>query len=140
MTRARRYTRYALGMLFVAAGVLHFAAPGFYLEIMPPYLPGPRALVYASGVAEIAGGVGVLCPPPVRRWVGVGLILPSRLLAVFPANVHMTHQTVASQGWAAPWTLGTLARLPLQFVLIGIVWWATWRPPASHVTASVEGQ
>ena len=29
---------------------------------MPRYLPAHRELVYASGVAEIAGGAGVLHP------------------------------------------------------------------------------
>ncbi|PSQ84484.1 MAG: hypothetical protein BRD44_00850 [Bacteroidetes bacterium QS_7_67_15] len=125
MHRAQRFTRYVLGGLFVVAGVLHFAAPGFYLAIMPPYLPQPRALVYISGAAEIAGGLGLLLPPPVRRWAGLGLIV--LLLAVFPANVHMTHEAVASQGWAAPYTLATLARLPLQFVLLAVVWWAALR-------------
>ena len=57
-----------------------------------------------------------------RQWASLGLM--ALLLSVFPANVHMAHQAVASQGWTAPWTLGALARLPLQFVLIGVVWWA----------------
>jgi len=119
----RRIARGGLGVLFAVAGALHFAAPGFYLTIMPPYLPAPRALVYVSGAAEIAGGAGLLLlRPPGRQWAAAGLI--ALLLAVFPANVHMAHQAVASQGWTAPWTLGALARLPLQFVLIGVVWWA----------------
>jgi uncharacterized membrane protein len=124
MTRAQRYTRYVLGGLFVTAGTLHFAAPEFYLAIMPPYLPWPRVLVYASGGAEVVGGLGLLLPSPAkRRWAAFGLI--ALLLAVFPANVHMAREAVAARGWAAPYTWATLARLPLQFVLIGIVGWAT---------------
>jgi uncharacterized membrane protein len=122
MTRA--YTRYVLSALFMAAGVLHFVAPAFYVAIVPPYLPWPRALVYVSGGGEVAGGVGLLLEPPMRQWASLGLM--ALLLAVFPANVHMTHEAVATRGWGAPYTLGTLARLPFQFVLLGIVWWAGW--------------
>ena len=56
---------FALGLtplVFVVAGVLHFVRPGMYEAIMPDYLPAHRELVYASGVAEIAGGLGVMHP------------------------------------------------------------------------------
>lgn len=62
----------------MGAGVLHFVRPGFYVAIMPPYLPGSHAFVYASGAAEIAGGRGVLLPPPVRRWLETGLVVHLR--------------------------------------------------------------
>ena len=47
----------ALGM--VVAGVLHLVFPKPYVSIMPAYLPAPAALVWISGVAEIAGGLGL---------------------------------------------------------------------------------
>jgi uncharacterized membrane protein len=53
---------------------------------MPDYLPAHRELVAASGVAEIAGGLGAL-HPRTRRPAGWWLV--ATLLAVFPANVHM---------------------------------------------------
>ena len=55
-----------------------------------------------------------------RRWVGVELILLR--LAVFPADVYMTHAAVVAQGWRALYTVGAVARRPLQFVRIGLVW------------------
>ena len=57
-----RMSRALLGVTFIATGLLHFCAPRMYEAIMPRYLPAHRELVYASGVAEIAGGVGVLHP------------------------------------------------------------------------------
>ena len=54
MSRARA----VLGVTFLATGVLHFLRPRIYEAIMPGYLPAHRELVYASGVAEIAGGAG----------------------------------------------------------------------------------
>lgn len=113
-----------LGGLFIAAGVLHFVMPSFYVRIMPPYLPWHRALVLISGAAEVLGGVGVLFKAT-RRWAGWGLI--ALLFAVYPANIHMTVEAVQARGWTAPYTLATLVRLPFQFVLIAWVWWTCLR-------------
>jgi uncharacterized membrane protein len=72
-----------------------------------------------SGVAEFAGGVGLLFPLT-RRWSAWGLI--ALLVAVFPANIHMLQ--LARESYAAGWYIALLwARLPLQPVLI---WWV-WR-------------
>jgi uncharacterized membrane protein len=65
---------------------MHFIRPREYRAIMPDYLPAHRELVAASGVAEIAGGLGVL-HPRTRRLAGWWLV--ATLIAVFPANVHM---------------------------------------------------
>jgi uncharacterized membrane protein len=105
--------------MFVAAGTAHFVWPGLFVEIVPPYLPTPKLLVYISGAVEILGGVGVLFPS-VRVYAGWLLIL--LLLAVFPANVHMAlHPEEFAQ--IPAWAL--YLRLPLQFVLIAWVYGAT---------------
>lgn len=116
---ARRFSRYALVLLFVGAGVLHFVRPLPYVRIVPPYLPAPLLLVYLSGAAELAGGLGLLFPAT-RRLAAWGLL--ALLVAVFPANVYMlqTHGTGLS---VVPlWALWL--RLPLQAVLMAWVWWA----------------
>jgi uncharacterized membrane protein len=78
--------RLLFGPFFVLAGAMHFVIPRTYESIVPPQLPAPRAIVYASGVAEIAGGAGVL-HPRTRRLASAWSV--ATLLAVFPANVHM---------------------------------------------------
>lgn len=109
-----------IALLFVAAGVLHFVRPGPFVRIVPPFLPFPLALVYLTGIAEILGGLGVLAPS-LRTWAGLGLI--ALLVAVFPANVYMALAPErAGMGIAPVWLW---LRLPLQFVLIAWVWWAT---------------
>lgn len=50
------------GLFFVFAGLMHFLKTRWYERIMPPYLPRHRELVYASGVAEIAGGLATMHP------------------------------------------------------------------------------
>ncbi len=125
LVRYRKPARGLLAGLFIVAGILHFAKPSVYERIVPPYLPWPRALVYISGAAEVAGGVGLLLPAT-RRWAGYGLI--ALLVAVYPANIHMAVEAVHHRGWTAPYTLAMLARLPLQFPLMAWVWWcALWK-------------
>ena len=104
------------GPFFVLAGALHFVRPDVYASIVPDYLPAHRALVYASGVAEAAGGAGLL-HPATRQLAGHWL--SATLLAIFPANVWMAQHPERYRipgGRAA-----LLARLPLQAVLIAWV-------------------
>src|ERR671911_490246 len=58
--------RLPLAAFFLAAGALHFLRPRMYEAIMPDALPAHRELVYASGLAELAGGAGVLDARPPR--------------------------------------------------------------------------
>ena len=74
------------GPFFVFAGTMHFVIPRTYEAIVPNRLPARRAVVYASGVAEIAGGLGVM-HPRTRRLASWGSV--ATLVAVFPANVNM---------------------------------------------------
>ncbi len=121
MTTLRAVMRWLLAGLFVAAGVMHFVRPQFYVSAMPPYLPWHLELVYASGVCEVVLGV-LLLVPRTRRLAAWGLV--ALLVAVFPANVHMAlnpdlFPTIPP---AVLW-----ARLPLQAVFIAWAWWFTKR-------------
>ena len=111
--------RVVLALFFVAAGINHFRATGFYLRMMPPYVPFHLAVVQISGVAEIVLGILLLLPATtvVAAW---GLI--ALLIAVFPANVQMAlhSETFPEFGPAALWL-----RLPLQAVLIAWTFWYT---------------
>jgi uncharacterized membrane protein len=123
----RRGTR-LLGLLFVGAGVNHFVIPRPYRQIVPPWtarLADADTIVAVSGVAEVAGGLGVLAPAT-RRISGLWLI--ALLVAVFPANLHMALNP--SEFRRIPrWAL--YARLPLQPLAM---WWA-WRATRPRPTA-----
>ncbi|MES2658341.1 MAG: hypothetical protein V4689_06970 [Verrucomicrobiota bacterium] len=107
-----------LAAFFTVAGANHFISPGTYLPMMPDYLPWHLTLVYASGMAEMAGGIGI-CFSKWRRLAGWGLI--ALLIAIFPANVHMlTHQVPLNGKNIPEWILW--ARLPLQAVMIAWVY------------------
>ncbi len=109
-----RVGRVLLGSLFVIGGVAHFVFTRAYANVVPGYLPAPRALVLISGAAEIAGGVGVLIPQT-RRYAAFGLAI--LLVCVFPANVWMAQHP---ERYSIPeWLLRI--RLPLQ---IPLIYWA----------------
>ena len=91
----------------------------FFLAIVPPYLPTHLELVYTSGVFEVMGGVGVLLPAS-RKVAGYGLI--ALLVAVYPANIHMALNPDLFPDMTAT---ALYVRLPLQFVMGWLVWWAT---------------
>ena len=116
-----------LGILMIAAGVLHFTNTSFYMQIMPPYLPWHLALVYISGVCEVLGGLGLFVPRT-RVLAAWGLI--ALFIAVFPANIHMAVNDVAIDGthYSAAMRYG---RLPLQAVFIAWAYWFT-APPANE--------
>jgi uncharacterized membrane protein len=115
--------RVLLAAVFLGSGTLHFLSPAPFLKIMPPYLPHPLALLHVSGVAEIAGGLGLLVQQT-RRAAAWGLV--ALLVAVWPANLYMAMSHVGlpgvlGQSWAQ-WL-----RVPLQIPLI--LWaWSYTRP------------
>jgi uncharacterized membrane protein len=103
------------GVFFVAAGALHFIRPAMYEQIVPPQLGHAGVLVAISGLAEIAGGVGLMVPRT-RRAAGIGLIV--LLVAVWPANIYMAVEASDFAAAAPAWILW--ARVPLQ---IALIWW-----------------
>jgi uncharacterized membrane protein len=107
-----RRRRWGLGGLLVVTGLLHFAVPRIYDDIIPSVLPGrwARPLVYVSGAAELAGGGLLLAAPS----PAVGWFVAVLLVAIFPANVQMAIDTPNAV---------TLGRLPLQVPLV----WAAVR-------------
>ncbi len=115
-TKQRRKPWHLIGKrvfaaLFMIAGVSHFVGTGFFLKIMPPYLPFHLTLVLVSGLIEIILGI-LLFVPRYSSLAAWGII--ALLIAVFPANIYVyQHQEL----FPFPWFLHLL-RLPLQGVLI----------------------
>lgn len=114
-TPIRKIALYLMSLLYIVAGLYHFINPQVYLQIMPPWLPWQKLLVYISGVAEITLGLGILYKPW-RSMAAWGIIF--LLIAIFPANIQMAinyHYENHPRFW------GSMLRLPLQIFLI---WWA----------------
>lgn len=102
-----------LGGLFLVAGIAHFVVPRFFKAIVPDYFPQTwhLPLVYLSGLAEMAGGVG-LCIPQLQTFSAWGLLV--LMILVFPANLYMAyHPKFSSIPRWIRW-----GRLPLQIPLL----------------------
>ena len=118
MSKIRTISKYLLALFMVGAGTLHFINADFYLKIMPPYLPLHLALVYLSGIFEIALGV-LLLVPRLSRFAACGII--ALLIAVFPANIYVYQ----NQDVLPVPPILHLLRLPLQGVFILWAYWHT---------------
>lgn len=117
MDRNRTWDRVAvvMGLFLLFAGIMHFASPGFFNDIVPPWLPPGRSFwTYASGVAEIVVAVMVLR----RSTRRTGALAAAWLfVAVYPANIYMTWdwRDHAFGDRVVSWV-----RLPFQFLFIWI--------------------
>src|SRR5687767_6281857 len=124
--RERSLLRWLLALAMITVGVAHFVMPAPFVRIVPAALPHPLLLVYLSGAAEIAGGLGLLAPwAGVRRAAAWGLV--ALYIAVFPANLNQAWNGVQFEGGRpiAAWILW--ARLPFQALFIYWAWQYTRR-------------
>ncbi len=107
----------SLGLMafaYVLVGVMHFRSPDFYINIMPLWIPWHAFWVYATGVFEIAGGIGLLIPAT-RRIAAWGII--AMLIGFFAVHIDMLVAYEERFSDIPYW--GLAARIPLQFLLIG---------------------
>jgi uncharacterized membrane protein len=111
--------RWLLALIYLAAGVIHIRSPGGFVAITPDWVPSPHAVVFWTGVAEIAGAIGLMIPR-LRRAAGIGLALYA--LCVWPANFNHALNDIAIGGNRLPWAYHG-PRLMLQPL---IIWWALW--------------
>ncbi len=118
--RPKRILRHLMAVAMVTVGVLHFANPEPFIHIVPRALPAPALLVYASGLAEIALGLG-LAVRRTRLYAAWGLV--ALFVAVFPANINMAVNDLALDPSNPTPTWVAWARLPFQALFIA---WAIW--------------
>ncbi len=112
---------------YVLAGINHFWHQPFYVHIMPDHYAHPELWVQSTGIAEIAGGLGLLFPAT-RRASAIGI---ASMLIVF-LDVHqfmLRHSERFPE--VALWAL--CARIPLQFILIA---WALYYSRKDRVPIS----
>jgi uncharacterized membrane protein len=130
MSRFKQLGLWVMALFYLVAGLNHFRDPGFYLQMMPPYIPWHRAAIVLSGVAEIALGIGLVIPRW-SRWAAWGVI--ALLIAVFPANIYMWTAHIPINGREVP-PLFHAIRLPAQALLI--LWAYAYTRPRADTTAA----
>lgn len=104
---------------FLVSGVIHLVRPAVFEPLIPPVLPRPRGIVYASGAAELICGAGLLTRAP---WAGRASA--ALLVGVWPGNLQMALDATRAmrRGGGRPRdvTMAALAwaRMPLQVPMI----------------------
>lgn len=121
-------SRALLAGAYFAAGVVHLTRPGFFMPMMPDWVPSPRATILATGACEIAGAIGLFVP---RLRALAGAMLALYAVCVFPVNIKHAHHDLTT-GTGLGWAYHAPRLLAQPF----IVWWALvagrvlpWRPP-----------
>ncbi|MEU8206530.1 hypothetical protein [Streptosporangium sp. NPDC049046] len=103
---------------FVPAEVTFMPNHADLVRMVPPIVPFPGAVVYATGVLELLGAAGLVVAAT-RRAAGIGLAALYVLL--LPANVYAAVADVPFNGdEATPLWL----RVPQQVLYIAIALWA----------------
>lgn len=111
--------RIGLAAMLLFTSVAHFGSLRHDLaRMVPPEVPSPMAMVYFTGLCEIAGAVGLLVPRT-RRVAAWALI--AFFVAVLPANIHAARAGLTLAG--TPVT-PLAVRIPVQILFIALTWWA----------------
>jgi uncharacterized membrane protein len=115
-------TRYALATTLTVTASAHFTKmKEDLIRMVPGWVAWPRAVVYLTGLCELAGAVGLLIPS-LRLAAGIALIV--FFILVFPANVKAA-QSGVGLGGKPPTPLSL--RLPMQLLFIVLTFWsAVW--------------
>nr|WP_137677745.1 DoxX family protein [Parerythrobacter lutipelagi] len=114
--------RWLLALFYAFAGYAHLADPAPFLTIMPSAVPFPEAIVFWTGIAELAGALGLIQPwsAKLRRAAGIGLALYA--LCVWPANINHFVMDMASKDSG----LGLAYHVPRMIAQPVIIWLALW--------------
>jgi uncharacterized membrane protein len=111
--------RWLLALFYFAAGLAHLRSPGGFIKITPDWVPYPGAVVAFTGLAELAGAIGLFIPQT-RRAAAYGLALYA--ICVYPANINHAINDIAVGGAHLSWWYHG-PRLAFQPVF---VWLALW--------------
>ena len=112
-------SRDGLAVMLFFTGSTHFTSmKEDFIHMMPSWVPKPRAMIFFTGLCEIAGAIGLVIPA-LQRAAAIALIL--FFLAVLPANIHAARAGVMLRGRPAT---ALWLRVPMQILFIGIAWWA----------------
>ncbi|MFI1461116.1 DoxX family protein [Nocardia carnea] len=116
---------HSLAFLFTMTGLAHFVPDSVtvmpshsdLVAMVPSAIPFPEFAVYATGVLELAGAVGLLFAGT-RRWAGLGLAF--LLVAMVPANIYAAVEDIPLNGEPATplWF-----RIPEQIVYFAAALW-----------------
>jgi uncharacterized membrane protein len=121
LSRAQWAVLALLSLVYAVAGWAHLDSPDGFLAITPEWVPYPAQVIYWTGIAEIAGAIG-LWVNRLRPAAAIGLALYA--VCVWPANINHAINGIAFGGATLSWAYHG-PRLLLQPVLIWAPLWAS---------------
>jgi uncharacterized membrane protein len=131
-TEAAGVAGLALLFIFTASG--HFLQTDPMAQMLPPWVPAPGALVYATGVLELAIAIALIFPETRRA---AGWMAAAAIVLFFPANIYAAMNYVPMGGHA--WGPVYLAlRAPLQIAILAWVYWFAIRPAVFRARTGVR--
>ncbi|HYY72522.1 MAG TPA: DoxX family protein [Candidatus Bathyarchaeia archaeon] len=112
-------SRDGLAVMLLFTSSAHFTSmKEDLIRMTPSWVPNPRAMVFFTGLCEIAGAIGLVIPA-LQHAAAIALIL--FFITVLPANIHAARAEVTLRGRpATPLWL----RVPMQILFIGLAWWS----------------
>lgn len=109
--------RIAMSVMLIITGVAHFIFLKGMALMLPEFIPCKTEIIYATGVLEIFGAVGILIPKYQRK---TGWILIVFFILIVPANIYAASKGVNMK--AATYEGNDIGylwyRIPLQIVFI----------------------
>ena len=114
--------RLALALAYFVAGSFHLAKPAPFLGIMPGWVPWAEAVIFWTGVAELAGAVALAQPWSRQLRLAAGILFAVYAVCVFPANINHFALDLAKPGHG----LGLAYHVPRMFAQPVLVWLALW--------------
>lgn len=121
-TTGQRIARVLLALLYLAAGYAHLVDPALFVAITPDWVPWAKAVIFWTGLAELAGAAALVQPfhGGLRRTAGCALALYA--FCVWPANIHhmMMDLNRPDHGWGLAYHLPRMALQPI------LIWAALW--------------
>ena len=104
-----------IALFMIYAGVQHFLKPDFFIPFVPIFLPLKTTIIYISGAIEIIVGL-LLFIHKYAKYGAIGILV--LLLLFLPIHIWDVFAETPAIGSKQ----AALIRLPIQFLIIFIVW------------------
>ena len=113
--------RVVLALVLMGAGIGHFINTAEFAAQVPPWMPNPEAVIYVSGVVEIALAIALIALP--RQRILVGWLTAAFFIIIFPGNISQFMTQTDAFGLESD--VARFIRLLFQPVLVVLALWST---------------
>lgn len=134
---ARLVGRLVLAAILFSAGVGHFRNTAEFTAQVPPWMPGAEAVVYLSGVVEVALAIALIVLQ--RQRALVGWLTAGFFVIIFPGNISQFITQTDAFGLDSD--TARFVRLLFQPLLIILALWCTsaWQRLRMSKVAATTG-